>query len=147
MSEAREDQGHMPRPEKRARKQGTSWPAGQAVPEEWIAYGHAARKEHGLTRINLYLEADKFVCHWANGKPMKDWKLTWRKWCLRAWDGQPEAPPAAPQKEPNHPLDVDQRTVEMWRKGIRTANCGPQMLERAVEKGLLTPEQARRLGA
>src|SRR6266851_7579188 len=108
------------------KNRGTRWPAEQALPEEWIEYGHEARKKHGLKRINLLLEADKFTSWAVNGKPMKDWKLTWRKWCLRAWDGQLEPEPIASVHVAADPLDVHPSVVKLWAKGIRTRDCGPQ---------------------
>jgi len=145
LSDAHRDIGYSVSPKPKTDR-GTRWPAEQALPEEWIEYGHEARKKHGLKRINLLLEADKFTSWAVNGKPMKDWKLTWRKWCLRAWDGQLEPEPIASVHVAADPLDVQPSVVKLWAKGIRTRDCGPQTLARAVEKGLLTIEQARRLG-
>jgi hypothetical protein len=72
-------------------KRATRWPAGQAVPEEWIAQGYGIRRQRGLPDIDLHLEAENFADYWTakSGKDATklDWEATWRKWVRSARDG------------------------------------------------------------
>lgn len=66
---------------------GTRWPAGQRVPDDWIAEGRAIRRDAGLPEINMQLVADMFADHWASAPRSKgvksDWRATWRNWVRR----------------------------------------------------------------
>ncbi len=122
---------------------GTRWKAGAQVPAGWIFVGYEARKAAGLPRINLWLEADKFVDYWSAragaGATKVDWLATWRNWC-RSAEGAPESEQSVPSD------DADARTLALAIKGIKTQNFGPDLVKRGLARGLLTKEQARMLG-
>lgn len=71
------------------RERGTRWPAGQAVPGDWIAAAAARRAERGLPVIDLALEAEKFTNYWTaksgQAATKVDWAATWRMWSLNAY--------------------------------------------------------------
>ena len=144
MSDAFAELGGGPDP---APTRGMRWPAGHAVPEEWIAIGYETRAKAGLARINIRLEAEKFVDFWS-AKTGRDaaklnWLGTWRNWCRNGYGGQPEP---EPPKNPAQSQDTDARAIALVLKGMRPQSFGPDLVRRGLAKGLLTPEQARRLG-
>jgi hypothetical protein len=145
MSDTHKDIGYsLPPPQKANR--GTRWPHDEEIPAAWVEYGHEARKKHGLKRINLKLEADKFVAHFVgNGETMKDWRLAWRKWCLRAWDGQPEAEPQVAAPTSHHEADALRR-VRLSVIGPRVPTLDIDDIRLALARGAITQEQAKRLG-
>ncbi len=58
------------------------------LPDEWRNEAARLRELHGLSKVNLQLEADKFRAHYC-GKAGRDalrtdWRLTWIGWALRA---------------------------------------------------------------
>jgi hypothetical protein len=71
------------------RQNGTRWPPGQAVPDDWIAAAALKRTERGLPIIDLMLEAEKFTNFWTakSGRDAAkvDWPATWRNWALNAY--------------------------------------------------------------
>ena len=70
-------------------KRGTRWPAGQTVPDDWIAAAAKRRAERGLPVIDLALEAEKFTNYWTaksgQAATKVDWAATWRMWSLNAY--------------------------------------------------------------
>src|SRR6185312_17471306 len=78
---------------------GRRWAEDETVPAVWVFDGHELRKKHKLPRINLNLEAEKFV-NWALSASGKvavkvNWKRTFLNWCINA-RGVPEQEPATP---------------------------------------------------
>lgn len=119
----------------------TKWPADMKVPDKWIEDGYAIRKRHKFSRIRLSLEAERFV-NWAveNGAKKIDWHRTWLNWCISPFcKGELEEEPLKP--------DVRlQCMAKLWAQGIRTQYINLIDVTRAVRLGLMTVEQARRLG-
>lgn len=71
---------------------GTRWQATDLVSQEWLAKAEAVRERHGLLKIELALEAEKFGNYWSacsgpNGIK-RDWCKTWLNWALRAEAGR-----------------------------------------------------------
>lgn len=120
----------------------TRWPANQELPDEWVLDGYAHRKKYDLPRINLNLEASKFVnSAVANGRSYVNWHRAWLNWCVSPWcKGQPEDQPKTER------IDPDKYAIELALKGARTHNFGPDLIRRGLAKGYLTKEQAKRLG-
>jgi len=148
LTDAHRDIGYsVPQKPKRGSNK-TPWPEGQAISEQWISDGYAYRKKNGLHRINLSLEAERFVNRaLATGARYTVWHRAWLNWCISPYcAGVAEPESTASAHAASDPLDVHPAVIKLWAKGIRTRDCGPQTLARAVEKGLLTIEQARRLG-
>lgn len=121
----------------------TQWPADREVPAPWIGHGYDRRAKHGLPRINLALEAEKFVNHFAaTGDSKINWERTFTNWCLSAWHGQPEA---IPQKQ-DHAVDMAVKRVMLALKGFSITNFGPSDVRLALKAKAITEEEARRLG-
>lgn len=70
-------------------QRGTRWPAGQLVPDEWLAKAAANWATRGLPVEAISIEAEKFVAHWTAkaGKDATkvDWSAAWRTWYLNAY--------------------------------------------------------------
>lgn len=71
---------------------GSRLPADWVLSDEWRSEAAAKRTEHGLSEINLDLEAELFRNHWhaqpgAKGRKV-DWKRTWINWCLSPMAGR-----------------------------------------------------------
>ena len=68
---------------------GTRWPAGQPVPDDWLAKAAANWATRGLPVELIPIEAEKFTAHWTAkaGKDATkvDWSATWRTWYLNAY--------------------------------------------------------------
>ena len=144
MSDAHRDIGYgVPQKPKRGSNK-TPWPEGQAISEQWISDGYAYRKKNGLHRINLSLEAERFVNRQlATGTRYVRWHAAWLNWCISPFcAGTPEAEPLSASK----PVDRDAMLIEHALRGTRGTWFGPDLVRRGLEKGLLTAEQARRLG-
>lgn len=134
-------------PIRKLRSQGQRWPQGEAVPPDWIEEGHEVRKRAGLPRINLALEAEKFVDFWigksGQGASKLDWRATFRNWCRNA-RGQPEADPVKVKEPPGNVMS--RRRAELAAKGIRHAMLDRRDLELGVREGILSIEQAKKMG-
>ena len=148
MSEAWKDiSGVIPFPVKhKPDTRGRRWAEDETIPAVWVFDGHELRKKHKLPRINLNLEAEKFV-NWALSASGKvavkvNWKRTFLNWCINA-RGVPEQEPASPVYTA---ADNDRRLIELALKGVRTMSFGPDLVRRAREKGICTEEEARKLG-
>lgn len=148
MSEAWKDLGGgvIPFPKKKKASVGRRWEEDETVPAVWLLDAHALRKKYGMPRINLNLEAEKFV-NWALSASGKNavkvlWHRAFLNFCLNA-RGVPEAEPASPIYTP---VDRDAQLLELALKGIRGTWFGPDLVRRGIEKGLLSPEQIRKLG-
>ena len=142
MSEAFQELGYSApviKPDRR-----TKWPADMVIPEKWIADGYAIRKRHGLSRIKIALEAENFINrNVAKGEKYVDWHRAWLNWLTKPWCvGVPEDEPAC---KTNADLILAAK-AKVWAKGLRTQSINLHDVKRAVELGLMTREQARKLG-
>lgn len=148
MSEAWKDLGGgiIPFPKKKKASVGRRWEEDETVPTVWLLDAHALRKKYGMPRINLNLEAEKFV-NWALSASGKNavkvlWHRAFLNFCLNA-RGVPEAEPATPIYTA---ADNDRKLIELALRGVRTMNFGPDLVRRALQNGTCSEEEARRLG-
>lgn len=129
------------------RKRGTRWPVDAEIPAQWIHDGYALREKHKLPRIDLELEATKFVLHFTstNRNAAKIlWHRTWLNWCLNSRGGKVQETPA---KSAKHDIIEQSRArAKLAARGIRAALLDRADLERGVREGILTEEQAKRFG-
>lgn len=69
-------------------KKGTRLPQDFVVPLDWIADGKAHLEKHSISGVDVELEADNFVNHWASATGSAavkfDWRRTWLNWLVRA---------------------------------------------------------------
>lgn len=131
---------------KKSPSRGRRWEEDETIPAQWLFDGHALRKKHGMPRINLNLEAEKFQ-NWAlsasgNVAVKVNWKRTFLNWCVNA-RGVPEAEPATAIYTP---ADNDRKLIELALRGVRTMNFGPDLVRRALQNGTCSEAEARRLG-
>jgi hypothetical protein len=96
---------------------GSRLPDGFVVPEDWREEAAAARKEAGLARADLALEAVKFANYWpaqsgARGAKA-DWRKAWIVWALSEnvkISNEPDPTPRASQyRTPSRPLSEEER--------------------------------------
>lgn len=130
------------------RKRGTRWPMNAAVPEEWIEAGYRAREQAGLPRIDIRLEAQKFVDHFVSMSGARaaklNWQATWRNWCRNAYTGKPEEKPTKPGI--SDIVEQSRARAKLAARGLRASLLDRADLERGVREGILTVEQAKRFG-
>ena len=117
------------------------WTEGDTIPAIWITDGYAYRAKHKLPRINLALEAEKFVNHaLAHGCKYAAWRRAWLNWIISPFcKGEPEAMP-----EPaNVDLEASRGRARLAAKGIRVSGLSKQDIELGIAEGLIDREKAR----
>lgn len=118
------------------------------VPESWIEIGYQVREKAGLPRIDIRLEADKFVDHFVSMSGARasklNWLGTWRNWCRNAYTGKPEEKPTKPGV--SDIVEQSRARAKLAARGLRAALLDRADLELGVREGILTVEQAKRMG-
>lgn len=126
-------------------KRGTRWVENQELPPEWIEDGYAQRAKYDLPRINLKLEAERFVnSALMKGRIYINWRRAWLNWVISPWcKGEPEA---APERRFSNDEEMSVRRVKAALTGARSAFLDAHDVRIALAKGEITREEARRLG-
>lgn len=136
--------GIIPFPKARRAANKTPWREGDIISNQWIDDGHAYRKKNGLPRINLDIEAERFVNRQlATGARYTIWHRAWLNWCISPYCA------GAPEREPVHhapTVDHDEKLLSLALRGVRGTWFGPDLVRRGIQKGIITQEQARKLG-
>jgi hypothetical protein len=122
----------------------TSLPEDYEVPAQWKEDGHARRKKFGMPRINMDLEAERFVdSAVAHARKYANWHRAWLNWVTSPWcKGEPQPEPVKASETD----DLNRKRAHLMAKGLTGTWATREAAELGLREGILTAEQVRRFG-